>query len=80
VGFVEAIRTNLVNLCDVGIILGLPCILSMLESINVLMKFAQARDFFCVIILQLFKFAKLIYTKCTLIQPLHSNLKIFLNS
>jgi len=39
-GFVEATRTNLVNLCDIGTILGLPCILPMLESINALMKFA----------------------------------------
>jgi hypothetical protein len=39
-GFVEATRTNLVNLCDVGTILGLPCILPMLEFINTLMKFA----------------------------------------
>jgi hypothetical protein len=45
-GFVGAIKTNLVNLCDVGTILGLPCILSMLESINALMKFSQAKDVF----------------------------------
>jgi hypothetical protein len=29
-GFVEATKTNLVNLCDVGTILGLPYILTML--------------------------------------------------
>ncbi len=39
-GFVEATKTNLVNLCDVGTISGIPCILSMLESINALIKFA----------------------------------------
>ncbi len=39
-GFVEVAMTNLVNLCDVGTILGLPCILPMLKSFNVLMKFA----------------------------------------
>jgi hypothetical protein len=39
-GIVEASKANLVNLCDVGIILGLPCVLPMLESINALMKFA----------------------------------------
>jgi len=41
-GFVEVAMTNLVNLCDVGTILGLPCILPMQKSFNVLMKFAQA--------------------------------------
>ncbi len=45
-GFVEAIKTNLANLSDFGTILGLPCILFMLESINVLMIFSQARDVF----------------------------------
>ncbi len=45
-GYVEAARTNLVNLCDVGTILGLPCILLMLKSFNVLMKFAQAKVVF----------------------------------
>jgi hypothetical protein len=38
-GSVEVAKVNLVNLCDVGTILGLPCILPMLESINDLMKF-----------------------------------------
>ncbi len=37
-GYVEAPKANLVNLCDVGTILGLPCILLMLESINALVK------------------------------------------
>ncbi len=32
-------KANLVNLCDVGIILGLPCILLMLEFVNALVKF-----------------------------------------
>ncbi len=45
-GIVEATKANVVNLCDVGTILGLPCVLPMLESVNVLMKFAQARDVF----------------------------------
>jgi hypothetical protein len=45
-GFVEATKTYLVNLCDVGTILGLPCILLMLEFVNAFMKFAQARDVF----------------------------------
>ncbi len=37
--FVEATKANLVNLCDVGIIFGLPHVFSMLEFINGLMKF-----------------------------------------
>ncbi len=45
-GSVEVAKVNLVNLCDVGTILGLPCILPMLESINDLMKFFQAKDVF----------------------------------
>ncbi len=45
-GIVEATKANVVNLCDVGTILGLSCVLLMLESINALMKFAQARDVF----------------------------------
>jgi hypothetical protein len=38
-GSVEVAKTNLVNLCDVGTILGLLCILPMLEFVNALMKF-----------------------------------------
>jgi len=45
-GYVKVAKTNLVNLCDVGTILGLPCILPMLKSFNVLMKFAEARVVF----------------------------------
>jgi hypothetical protein len=37
---VESAKTNLLNLCDIHMILGLPCILPMLESLNGLMKFA----------------------------------------
>jgi hypothetical protein len=40
---VEA-KANFLNLCDIHMILGLPCILPMLESTNDLMKFAQGRD------------------------------------
>jgi len=36
--------------------------------------------FLCVIILQLLKFANPIYTKCTLIPPLHFDLNFFKNS
>ncbi len=39
-GIVEASEANLVNLCDVGTILGLSCVLPMLEFIHALMKFA----------------------------------------
>ncbi len=79
-GSVEATKTNLVNLCDVDTILGLACILLMLKSFNILMKFAKPWLFLCVIILQLLKSTKLICIKCKLIQPFHFNLKIFLNS
>ncbi len=39
----EITKANLVNLCGIGKILGLPC---MLESINVLIKCVQAKDVF----------------------------------
>ncbi len=39
-GIVEASKANLVNLCDVCTILGLPCVLPMLKSMHALMKFA----------------------------------------
>jgi hypothetical protein len=39
-GVVEAFKANLVNLCDVDTILGSPCDLHVLESINAFMKFA----------------------------------------
>ncbi len=45
-GIVKATKVNVVNLCDIGTILGLQCVLPMLESVNALMKFAQVRDIF----------------------------------
>jgi hypothetical protein len=36
---VESTKANFLNLCDIHMILGLPCILPMLESVNGLMKF-----------------------------------------
>jgi hypothetical protein len=42
----KATNANLVNLCDVGTILGLPYVLPMLESVSALMKFVQTRDVF----------------------------------
>jgi len=39
-GYVEPTKAQLVIMCDIGTILGLPCVLPMLESINALMKFA----------------------------------------
>jgi hypothetical protein len=38
-GTMEATKANLVNMCDIGTILSLPCVLFMLESVNALMKF-----------------------------------------
>jgi hypothetical protein len=43
-GSMETTKASLVNLCDIGTILGLQCVLFILEYINVLMKFAHARD------------------------------------
>jgi hypothetical protein len=45
-GILEATKANLVNLCDVGIILNLPCVFLILEYINALMKFVQTKDAF----------------------------------
>jgi hypothetical protein len=42
----ELTKTNLLNLCDIITILGLPCNLPMLEFVHALMKFAQAIDVF----------------------------------
>jgi hypothetical protein len=39
-GIVEPSKAHLVNLCNVGTILGLPCVLPMLEFIHALMKIA----------------------------------------
>jgi hypothetical protein len=42
----EKAKCNLNLLCDVGILLTLPCILPLLESVDSLMRFAQPRDVF----------------------------------
>jgi hypothetical protein len=42
----EFTKTNLLNLCDIVTILGLPCNLPMLEFVYALMKFAQAINVF----------------------------------
>jgi hypothetical protein len=39
VGIMKAANANLVNLFDVDTILGLPCVLLVLEYVNALMKF-----------------------------------------
>jgi hypothetical protein len=38
-GTMETTKANLVNMCNVGTILSLPCVLFMLEFVNALMKF-----------------------------------------
>jgi hypothetical protein len=76
VGIMKVANANLVNLCDVGTILGLPCVLPMLEFVNALMKFVQTKD---VTTLQQLKSTKPIYTKCIMTPPLHSNLRAFLS-
>jgi hypothetical protein len=45
-GSMKATKVNLVSLCDVDTILGLPWALPMLESINTSMKFVHAKDVF----------------------------------
>jgi hypothetical protein len=57
----EAIKANLVNLCDVGTILGLPCVLHVLEFVNALMKFAQAKDVFICHYITTIEFCQLPY-------------------
>jgi len=42
----ESARENYGLLCDIGTLLGLPCIMPLLESVNNLMKFAQSDDTF----------------------------------
>jgi len=44
IGFMETTKANLVNLCDIGTILGLQCVLFILEYVSALMKFAHAKD------------------------------------
>lgn len=75
--YVEITKADLVNLCDIGKILCLPC---MLESINALMKCVGQGCFLFVATLQLLRFAKLMYIRCIVTPPLHFNLRIFLNS
>jgi hypothetical protein len=71
-GIVKIAKANLVNLCDIGTILSLPYVFS-------LMKFVQAKDVFVFDYIVTIKFAKLICTKCTMTPPLHSRLKTFLS-
>jgi hypothetical protein len=42
-------KLNYENLCDFQVLLGLAYILPLLEYVHVLIKFAQMRDFLCVI-------------------------------
>jgi hypothetical protein len=38
-GSMELIKVNLLNLCDINMILGVPCVLPMLEFVDALIKF-----------------------------------------
>jgi hypothetical protein len=79
-GIMEVAKANLVNLCDVGTILGLPCVLPMLESINALMKFVQVKDVFVCDYIAIVKICHLlICTKCIMPPPFHSSLRCFLS-
>jgi hypothetical protein len=44
--FMEPIKVNLLNLCDIDMILSLLCIFPMLESMNGLTKFVHIKDVF----------------------------------
>jgi hypothetical protein len=67
---VESTITDLLNLCDIVTILGLPCNLSILEFVYALMKFAQSIDVFVCDYIVIIK----ICTKCVDIQTLPSRL------
>jgi hypothetical protein len=45
-GSMELVKINILNLCDIDMILGLPCVLPMLEFVNALMKFMEGQDVF----------------------------------
>jgi hypothetical protein len=60
-GYVEATKVNLVNLCDVDTILGLPYILLTLESINILMKFPHDKVVFVCDYIVIIKFYQVDY-------------------
>jgi hypothetical protein len=64
--FMEPIKANLLNLCDIDMILSLLCILPMLESMNGLMKFVHIKDFFICDYVVIIKI-KETCTKCKLI-------------
>ncbi len=42
----DVVKKNLKSLCDVEIILGLPCILPLLECVHALIKVVQGKDVF----------------------------------
>jgi hypothetical protein len=67
---VESTITDLLNLCDIVTILGLPCNLPILEFVYALMKFAQSIDVFVCDYIVIIK----ICTKCVDIQTLPSRL------
>jgi hypothetical protein len=50
-GLVEPTKANLLNLCDIDMILGLRCVLPMTKSINALMKFVKAKMYLYMIAL-----------------------------
>jgi hypothetical protein len=70
---VESTKTDLLNLCDIVTILGLPCNLPMLEFVYDLMKFAQAIYVFVYDYIVVIK----ICTKCVDIQTIPSRLQTF---
>jgi hypothetical protein len=43
-GLIEFAKANLLNLCDISMILNLSCVLHMLKYINSLMQFVKTKD------------------------------------
>jgi hypothetical protein len=54
-GSMELVKVNLLNLCEINMILDLPCVLPMVEFVNALMKFTKGKDVFVCDYIAIFK-------------------------
>jgi hypothetical protein len=66
---VATTKTNLQYLCDIEVVMGLACIMLLLESIHVLIKFVQACDTF------VFDFVIIVKMCCVELYIMYSNLE-----
>lgn len=73
---VVATKTNLKYLRDIEVIMGLTCIMPMLEEIHALIKFIHAHDTLCVILWLLLNCVVQNYASCILIQGQSMNKNI----